>query len=831
MGKKAQVGALMVFLALPAGATTYYVDPGCPRSGKGTSPTCGKFGPKHTPSQGAALLTGEDDVLELRGAHPSHGACPGRSCCQGTTGVYDVFTYGAWRLNLSGPAGHPFVIQPFHYGLPDAEEVYLEGVRLTPDGWVQCTDCGRGICAGVPGRCSDVWYYQLPTCDRSQDRLFFARKPDGSITRRRPGIGEMVDTYDAAGWAGACNYNGDSGNTLLVRWGPAVSDPNSTTGIGVNHGRNDIVVLGSDRSGLNRNLTLRGLTLRNGARCAIQSQGVLTNVRIQANRIYQFTDSSTGSSRAITITANGSGGPTNLQIVDNEFFWSTSEIIHTEANDSAPFTGRFAGNWVHDIGATEVLGDGLGGTPNCTTFTTIGNKGAGDYSQFVVEGNLFERCLAAGKGGSGSKGILLESPVDGITVRDNVFVALGTCIKLATEGRNRDCHFLRDNKFYNNVCIAPGSLGGDGRGIWLAGRQDGTNAMTGNSFYNNDFVNSAAEAIALTEASGIYQQNKFVNNLLLDFNAPPGKKLIDWPASGSSSGNEFRHNGLWAPQLDQTPPSPLARVSTVEASCTSLKPALDLDGSANGSADGNLCPLSALPLGFGFTAADIAASDFRLHAASPAIDAGTMVGMPPRTGIHNPLAGAHGLPDYTRLRTASIASAPDIGAYEVALADGGFESGSIDGPWIAPVADYDSRCAPAEVHASAPIRGLRSLQLTAEPCANAPCIGCKAPMVYELLEDLVIGRPYTLRGTFRRTSGGLSSPVRIDIGPLQDLPCSPPPLCPISPTCSLQITGTGDTAFTCPSVLVPESGNGSLAIDPVAQDGGGIILLDDLELR
>jgi len=607
----------------------YYVDPGCSTSGTGVSDVCGRTGPKRTLSEGAELLSAQDEILYLRGTHVAHGTCPG------TTGVYDVFTHGQWNIVKSGAVGHPIIIQPYRYGRVDQETVYLEGIRFTSSGWTQCSDCSSGVCAGVPGTCSDVWYYQTATCDRSQDRLYFARKPDGSITRKRPSAAQITATYDAVGWSGACNWNGDSGNTLLVRWGPTVTNPNTTKGIGVNHRRTDLLELGTSSSSTNANLTIRGLTFRNGARCAIQSQGNLTNVTITRNTFSKFIDSETGSARPVTIAVVGSGGVNNLQVTENEFSYSTSEGIHTESHPSARFTGVFARNWIHDMGDVSVLGDGMGGTPNCTTLGTASNVGSGDYSGFLVEGNLMERCTPAGRGGSGGKAILLESPVDGITVRDNVFVAVGSCFKLAIEGKNPAYHYHRNIQIYNNVCIAPGSAGGDGKCFWFSGRGDGdtSNTFTNNSIYNNTCINPVGDAFTSTE-SGNYAGNLFRNNLLYSSSA---KKLINWtvPASAGAQ-NQFQHNLIYAPNAGTTV---LAQVGALTFSCARILPGSDFDGSANGTADQNRCqdPLFVS-----------AASDYHIQSNSPAKDHGTSTEMPAgrTTDINNTIAAAHRLPSY-----------------------------------------------------------------------------------------------------------------------------------------------------------------------------------------
>jgi hypothetical protein len=363
-----------------------------------------------------------------------------------------------------------------------------------------------------------------------------------------------------------------------------------------------------------------------------------------------------------------------------------------------------------------------------------------------------------------------------------------------------------------------------------------------NQVWNNTFLlNSSAGAIWTdTLAGGAQGQGNLVkNNLLLDFTWSGNRKLINWSWPGSSAGNEFKNNGIWAQANGANgaqATGTIATVSSVNASCTQLGVPFDLDGPTNGISDANLCPGSVThsPSGFGFANDDLNAFDLRLHGTSYAVNAGTLTGMPARTGIHNALASAHGLPNYTRLQTTNIAASPDMGAYEVLLADGGFEANSLDAPWLSPIGDFTSICTPPAMSSTGSILGGRSLNLSTGPCFDALCFGCRSRFVQQTLTGLDTGRTYSLSGKWKLQSGtiGESSYVNFtycEAPPCTALQCGIDDLAP----CSSVISGLqGETiSFVCPSFMIPSASSMTIGIVPCLSGLSMTLAIDDLELR
>ena len=238
----------------------------------------------------------------------------------------------------------------------------------------------------------------------------------------------------------------------------------------------------------------------------------------------------------------------------------------------------------------------------------------------------------------------------------------------------------------------------------------------------------------------------------------------------------------------------------------------------------------------GWTGADLAANDFRLHpftplnVVNPAIDAGTMTGMPARTGINNSIARLHGLPDYSRLQTTNIASLPDIGAWEMLLQDGGFESGSVDAPWNVPLgAGQVCPFYPQSV-ASGAILGSRSINLTTGPCLESICFSnCRKMLVQQAFTGLEIGRTYSLSGSWRVLSGVPDPSSFVAFVSCTTAECTLDPF-GAPPPCSVLIGGDSSVGFNCPSFMVPSNSSMTIAIIPSLLPGLNIAI-DNLELR
>jgi hypothetical protein len=630
-------GLLAIVLGLLSLAATYYVDGACQTAGDGTSASCMSSpfstatNPKRTITDGVARLASAGDVLNIRGIHVAHESCPGSG-----DGVYTLGAEGnSISVAKNGANGNPIIIQSNGYGGGNTgERAVVEGTILTGlTSWQQCADCTTGICAGVPGVCGDVWY-----TTRSGERLYFARKPDGTITRFRT-LANLLSTYDAAAYTGASNYDGDSGETLLVRWGPAVTDPERASGIGINMGRRDIfdVTAGSTY------ITFRGLILRNGGRAAIEQDGGGTGLSVIDNTITRFNDSQAGSARPLAADSIAS-----LTITGNDLSYSSSEPIHVTTLTGGVTSGAISGNYVHDIGDPAILGDRAGGTPNCTTFTNDypigGANTTGDFSGLTVENNVFINCWRNGVTGSGAKGILFESYCDGMIVRSNVLKNVGACFKWAPAGTSGS--HTSNAQVYNNICISPGSAagsGGDGDCFVIRTGGAGT-VVAGNSVYNNACADPVFRGLEGDSSSG-FTGNLFRNNIF----STGTLQAVAWP--GTDASNHFDNN------LVRTSASTAISWAGTSYACSAV--------STLGAGNLNNCPDPQFQ--------NATAFDYHIAFSSPAKNAGTATGMPVgrTTDIVNYIAGIHGLPSYGDL-IAIQGGMWDIGACEVkATAQGG----------------------------------------------------------------------------------------------------------------------------------------------------------------
>lgn len=845
---------------------TFYVDGSCPGpSGDGTTAACGATGPKLTIPEGIALLAVSGDVLEIRGER--------------TGSTFDGI-YSADYVPISNLDGGTdrFTIQPYHYLLPDAEQVHIESTKplvTTPGhgddgtGWSHCSwdgtacDCDAGhlnVCVGTSApcdltgqtACEETWWH-TKIGDGSQNTAAFAITPAGGITPLRSSLAGMTSQYDA--------FNASP--TILVRWGSSLP---AKPWVNYSSQANGFYIGGS---GPVSNLTIQGLDFRRIMRAALQIQPGNTNLIIRRNKFHLNQDAGGGSARPITADSS-----TNIQILDNELFYSQDEPLHMTTFGTGHFSGLIAGNWVHDIGAGLGTIPGGGGTPNCTTFTSdyTGNT-TGDFSGLIVENNLFQRCRLSD--GTGKVGILFEAHCDGMNVRNNYIQDVGTGVKWAPDGGVSP--HASNAQVYGNIIETVTSAGG-GKAACFHMATDG-GAIAGNKTYNNTCINATAGGIVNDGSStAALTGNIFRNNLFFDNRATwlSTDRLINWSAPGSSQTNSFQNNLLWPTASTGT--SNVMRIGATTFNRNTCDAGGDVDGDA--ATDSNKC---RDPLWEPF---DPTAHDYRLRSNSPAIDAGTMnigsVGAPvnqsrtginftnglagpqcsltglpcdingacpdlvqrpciinPETGICEPKPGTSnvctnpsGLPDYSRLSDIPIASAPDIGAWESMLADGGFETGSIDGPWFVPIADFSYTVPPAQSATISPLKGSRSLHLNAYPALEGFCFGCRARWIHQTVTGLSTSRRYTLSGAWSLISGIAGSTARVDFG-FRDPNCdlTDPYGCITIATCSAQIGGSGPVSFICPSFVIPSGSSIDIIIVPVWESGAAEFVIDNLDLR
>jgi len=633
-------------------ATTYYVDGACPTAGNGSSSSCLSSpttnNPKKLITDGIALLGAGGDVLNIRGVHAAHNT-GGENCPGSTDGLYTLFSEGnSLSVTKVGAAGNEIVMQPNGYvGAGTGEVVRIEGVKLTTSGWTQCSVCNSGTCNGVTGTCGDVWYYTL-----AGEKLYFARKANGTVTHRRScrtGDGDSVatcnaritSTYDAVGYFASSNWDGEAGETILVRWGPTISNPNSTAGTGVNWGRRDVI----DVQNTTAYFTIQGLGIYNGGRAAIEQVPVVDHLSILNNTISLFNDSEQGSARPIATDSL-----TNMLIQGNDISYSSSEPIHISTYTSGVTSGLIKDNFVHDIGDNVVLGDGTRGTPNCTTFTNdaplAGYSTTGDFSGLTVEGNIFRQCNEPWRfgtcngGACGAVGILLESACDGMTVRSNIISGVEQGFKWGAGAQTTD--HANNHKIYDNL---------------IYGLNDGQHAGPSDCFH----VDTGGSTVPV-------QGNEVWNNTCVGFNDSCLK--IHTAASGSGvSGNEFENNICQRASL--TSPSVFLVDSPTGVNPGTLANNVAWGGQTSGQI-GNLngasynCSTDPATKCADPAFVNAGANNYHIQTSSPAKNAGTTSGMPSgRTSdINNTIASAHGLPAYNDGTTIQN-GVWDIGADEI----------------------------------------------------------------------------------------------------------------------------------------------------------------------
>lgn len=829
-----RASALLLVLAallIPAraSAAVYYAKVG------GSGNTC----QENTPcpiSTGIGKLTTAGDVLEL----------------MSTGGAYE--TDAITITGKAGGSGNPMKIRGYKYGQAGAQRPVITGAGTVT--WSTCTSCDGSdnvACQGLPGTPATCSQYQYYYGSGTQSIAINCTKADGTPCFRVATKGEMTNAH--AGFkTGACGFNPSivcstssdcpvlleactpgvvtevdsysSGSYIVARFGSVAPG-----GVLHNNNGNGFDIRSSSW------FTFQGLFFRNFRRAALLlngTVGAISNVGADDCWFaYSFDTVGNGSDYQLNFQEVASGFATG-----NYFAYSTSESIHSGAffNEGSASALNIDSNFIRDNGDTTVLGTASAGTgtPEGITLTVVGlgsnfYVGGGNYVGTQIKGNVIRRV--------GKNGIIIENNFHGssgshVPISGNIIDSPGkNAISFACDGQTAGAFLGWLDVFDNIFSGANQSFGwGSGEG-GLAFSTPSSGCTTHDIWvFNNTLPNSKLTGIVTGATSNV--TNVIVrNNLVADYAWTVGKKLISWAMDPADA--QFQNNLLWAPAAGLA--DTIAQIGTGAFKPTGGIPAwgptADMDGDA--AADGNLYGDPKWPT------TDIAAGDFRLRSDSPAIDGGTMTGMPTRTGIHNTIAAAHGLPDYTRLQSASISSSPDIGAWESVLKDGDFESGSIDGPWIVPIRDlsnictapivFDYSCASGAPSCRVPVYGNRSLQFTVGPCLDSLCFSCRTKFAYEALSGLVTARRYTLSGRFRVLAGGLTAVHRVDILDSPDLPNTLSP--ETVPGCSLQITGQGNMEFVCPNVFTATGSTANLAIYPSTTGGAATMVLDYLDLR
>jgi hypothetical protein len=356
---------------------------------------------------------------------------------------------------------------------------------------------------------------------------------------------------------------------------------------------------------------------------------------------------------AMDVKQNGSDygmaiyGSTGVTIQDNEIAYTGSEGIHTDPLSTGSVLA-ITGNYIHHLGDQRVLGPGTIGTPSGMILAYNGTYG--NYVGSVVSGNLITYIKNGGPSGSVGRGIILEGTSNGWTLKDNIFYQIdGECLKLDASQVSVSNNTIVNNLFMQ-CGLQGGSVQGNGAGIFVpvvSGK-----SASNNLIYNNAFVNNNGGAVGLS-CGGTCTGNEFRNNIMFD---SASRKLMDWASSGI-----FQRNIVFSNTT-----STVVSFNGGSWNCSSLIATADIDRDGSGN-DFVRCvdPLFV----------SVSAKNIHLASGSPAIDAGTTIGLPPvrSASINNVLAGTHGFPSYADSVPLS-GLAWDIGAVEMPT---GSVSGSI----------------------------------------------------------------------------------------------------------------------------------------------------------
>ena len=368
-------------------------------------------------------------------------------------------------------------------------------------------------------------------------------------------------------------------------------------------------------------VTIQGFIFRahdNSAVLLVDESGPVNNISVANNRIlYNIGRQAGGSDYGIAVYRAASA-----TIVGNEIAWTGSEGIHSQCSPTGTaLTVR--GNWIHNQGDLSVMGPAATGTPGGTIFGDDLTMN-GNYSGSVAENNLIEN--------TGGYSIDLEDYSNGWTIRNNIFRNTVTrgCLKLDANEVS-----VSNSQIYNNLFLNCGT-GGGGPSPGIYATVTSGKSLQNNVIYNNTFVNNLSGAIYLAN-SGTVSGNVFRNNIMYD---QGDKQMVYWPAADTFTNNVVISKTRGAA-------STLVGFNGTNFFCSTLTNL----GATNKCSD----PAFVDPNG----------NDFHLLSTSPAIDAGTSIGMPTgrSTSINNTLASLYGLPSYAENRSMS-GSAWDVGASE-----------------------------------------------------------------------------------------------------------------------------------------------------------------------
>lgn len=749
------------------GATTRYVDGGCPASASGnaTLTACGVTnGPKRLISEGIAV-TAAGDTLEIRGvhSHPAAGQDPGHA-------NFDGRYSSGQELRVRNVSNR--TIQPYGYTSQGTGElVYVDGTRPSANSWQQCvpdTSAGTGClspCTAVPSTvsCGNVWYVVADTSDLSG----FETGSVGSSPSLQTGWGwpayrvasmaELTNSHAEyvlgrcanASWL-ACSVDLDCQN--LPRFGDGACDTTYATGKEIDFYRdtsiNPIRIFanwgswgppakpylmystsghgfslnnqtGNDASGV----TIRGLNIRmhmgNGVISSCQDDGSSTNPTFTDNIIAYNISTGSDSDYGISYTTGnadcGSATLPSATISNNVIAYTTSEAIHIQASPTGASALTITGNHIRDTGAYGIMAKENIGTPEGIVIgESAQNSGIADYSGTVISNNLLRKLSL--RDDQNGQGIVFENSFTSTSTRpiiaDNYIDGVeDECLYM--KSARPSGHPVSDFDVYNNIILNCG-----GSSIKIVNESTATSDDI--TFFNNTVAGSG-ELLADTAASGTITNMIFKNNI---FYGTGSTKPVNWAVVTAS--NSFLNNDVYAVGLADA-----GNVATWKGStytCDTLNEG-DLDAT-----DKCLLP--------GF----INSSDYHLSGlTSPSglIDLGTATGMPASktTSINNSVYESGGIALYAD-GFPQGGAAWDMGATELMLSDGGFESGAF-GTGKAQV-DGACACTVATISNTYANGGTYSAKMVWEDCIDTLSSSCKG--FYYDLTNLTVGETYQFQG-------------------------------------------------------------------------------------
>lgn len=670
--------------------STRYIDAGCSTNGNGTTTVCGGTNGAINSIQNAISLSwSAGDVFELRGAHLSHTGC---SSSFFSNGVYRTDRHLIRAKN--GSNGSPIVIQAYHYGLFDQEAPIIEGAGTTSVTWTRCTDCvsGDAACQNVPGLCSDYYYYYGQSSNNTV-KAIAAVKPDGIITYRVSSKSDMNNSH--AGFISntcsphywiSCSTNSDCPTNSLCT-GPVVREVDSYSQETNNgyivarwclNGANCLTpgAVLFDNNGnafdvSNSNyITIRGLNFRNFRREALifgnntdSSPGPSSNL-IATNNTFAYSSDTAGQGSDYQIRLNKL---TSGEVSNSYFAYSCSESIHGGAilSEASNSLLTITGNYIRDNGDQNVLGPRCAATPEGMTFTVAGSTnydGGGNYAGSLIANNYIDTV--------GKNGIIIENNMHGtsgshVTIRDNIISGAGkNSLSFACNGTDSGAS-LSYIDVYNNLLLNGRRLTGDGE---ISMENGSANCSIHDiNYYNNTFYGPYP---AITVGTARTTSQVFVNNLIFNSN---NIKAVNFTNTDVS--NLFQYNFVSFPG---TAPNPAVTWLNTNRACADI----DLIDASNieGCPNPNFVNPGLL---------DFHINPFITGTLSKALDLGTTSLAARTTSINNTVAEQHGFPNYPATDGSQDYSnafptggnGVDIGATELMVSDGGFESGAFGTGW------------------------------------------------------------------------------------------------------------------------------------------------------